>query len=127
MSEATQTQPEGPFAATPREELERQIMCPTVPKTEREWWAADEIERLKAELLERDAVWLPEKDAEIERLRAALLHTLACLEAAIGLLERGGKAAKKAAASDTMFDIMLKDYRTQADKARAALKEDGDD
>lgn len=34
--------------------------------------AADEIERLKAELLERDAVWLPEKDAEIERLRTLL-------------------------------------------------------
>lgn len=34
--------------------------------------AADEIERLRAELLERDAVWLPEKDAEIERLRAEL-------------------------------------------------------
>ena len=31
-----------------------------------------EIERLTAELLKRDAIWLPEKDSEIERLRAAL-------------------------------------------------------
>lgn len=33
---------------------------------------AKEIERLKADLLTRDATWLPEKDAEIEFLRAAL-------------------------------------------------------
>lgn len=64
-----------------------------------------------------------EAAAEITRLRAALLHTLASLEAAISLLEHGGKAAKKAAPSDKMFDQMLKDYRTQADKARAALEE----
>ena len=31
-----------------------------------------EIEKLNRELLERDAIWLPEKDAEIERLNAAL-------------------------------------------------------
>lgn len=31
-----------------------------------------EIERLKSELLQRDAIWLPEKDAEIERLKAKL-------------------------------------------------------
>ena len=32
----------------------------------------EEIERLHKELLERDAIWLPEKDAEIERLKAEL-------------------------------------------------------
>ncbi len=31
-----------------------------------------EIERLKSELLQRDAIWLPEKDAEIERLKSKL-------------------------------------------------------
>ena len=34
---------------------------------------AAEIERLHKELLERDAIWLPEKDAEIERLKDALI------------------------------------------------------
>jgi len=34
--------------ATPRAELERQIMDSNVPKNEREWWAAREIERLQA-------------------------------------------------------------------------------
>lgn len=29
-----------------------------------------EIEKLQAELLERDAIWLPDRDAEIERLKA---------------------------------------------------------
>ena len=31
-----------------------------------------EVERLNSELLQRDMTWLPAKDAEIERLRAAL-------------------------------------------------------
>lgn len=37
-------------ASTPREELERQIMDANLPKNEREWWAAHEIERLRAAL-----------------------------------------------------------------------------
>jgi len=57
MSDIVQTQPEGPFEATPKAELERQIMDPNIPKMEREWWAADEITRLRA---------------EVEKLRAAL-------------------------------------------------------
>lgn len=32
----------------------------------------DEIERLTAELLKRDAIWLPEKDARIAKLEAAI-------------------------------------------------------
>jgi len=55
--------------------------------------------------------------AERERLREALIRTAASLVAAISLLERGGK---KAAASDTMFAAMLKDYQASVDKARAA-------
>jgi hypothetical protein len=35
--------------ATPHEQLEKQIMDSTIPKNEREWWAAAEIERLNAE------------------------------------------------------------------------------
>ena len=34
--------------STPPEELERQIMSSNVGKNEREWWAAAEIERLRA-------------------------------------------------------------------------------
>ena len=67
-------------------------------------------------------------EAEVERLRArvreleaALTDNAAHLAAAISLLERGGKAAKKAAASDKMFDIMLNDYRKSMERARAAL------
>ena len=57
----------------------------------------------------------------VDPLREALTHTAAHLVAAISLLERGGKAAKKAAPSDKMFDEMLKDYRAAVDNARAAL------
>jgi hypothetical protein len=42
--------------ATPSASLEEHIMDPNVPKNEREWWAANEIERLRAALTEiRDA------------------------------------------------------------------------
>jgi hypothetical protein len=34
--------------ATPADELRRQITDPNIPKNEREWWAAQEIERLTA-------------------------------------------------------------------------------
>lgn len=61
-------------------------------------------------------------EAEIERLRDALLGATAALAAAISLLDRGGKAAKKAAPSDKMFDQMLVDYRKHLETARAALK-----
>lgn len=59
--------------------------------------------------------------APVDPLREALTHTAARLMAAISLLERGGKAAKKAAPSDKMFDQMLTDYRAAVDSARAAL------
>ena len=64
---------------------------------------------------------------ENERLKKSLIHTAAHLAAAISLLERGGKAAKKAAPSDKMFDQMLLDYKKALSDARAALdgKEDG--
>lgn len=40
------------YQATPAATLEQQIMNPNFPKNEREWWAADEIERLRAALRE---------------------------------------------------------------------------
>ena len=59
--------------------------------------------------------------AEVERLREVTMSAAAALAAAIELLERGGKTAKKAAPSDLMFDQMLKDYRTVVKKTRKAL------
>ena len=57
-----------------------------------------------------------------DKLEAALIDVSASLAAAISLLERGGKAAKKAAPSDLMFDQMLRDYNASLDRARAILK-----
>ena len=57
------------------------------------------------------------------RLREEALHGAASLAAAISLLERGGKAAKRAAPSDRMFDQMLDDYRRSLETLRAALAE----
>jgi hypothetical protein len=67
-----------------------------------------------------DAIERDEARAEIERMREVLIDTTASLVAAISLLERT-PAAKKAAPSDTMFAIMLKDYRKSVAQARAAL------
>lgn len=55
---------------------------------------------------------------EIERLRAVLVDNAAALAAAISLLERGGK---KAAPSDKMFEMMLNDYRISLEAARTVL------
>jgi hypothetical protein len=56
--------------------------------------------------------------------RDPLIAVTAALGAAISLLERTPKA-KKAAASDKMFDQMLKDYRKALEIGRAQLAEDG--
>ena len=66
--------------ATPRAELERQIMDPNIPKNEREWWAAAEIERLRKievqflALKEERVRWFADNEMltqDNERLRAA--------------------------------------------------------
>jgi hypothetical protein len=54
-------------------------------------------------------------------LLKALINTAGHLAAAISLLEAGGKAAKKAAPSDKMFDQMLKDYKASLSRAHAAI------
>lgn len=51
----------------------------------------------------------------------AVIDCAASLNAAISLLERGGKSAKKAAPSDKMFDLMVADYEASLDRARATL------
>ena len=52
--------PQEASAATPAAELERQIMYSGEPKNEREWWAAREIERLRA----RNEALTAERDEE---------------------------------------------------------------
>jgi hypothetical protein len=42
------------YQATPASTLEEEIMNPCIAKNEREWWAAAEIERLRALLKEVD-------------------------------------------------------------------------
>jgi len=81
--------------ATPKAELERQIMDPNVPKNEREWWAAAEVERLQGLLTAKTtpgyellAGTIEKMEAEIARLRADLAeaekynghHQQACVE-----------------------------------------------
>ena len=60
---------------------------------------------------------------EIAKLKHVAVDLAASLAAAISLLERGGKAAKKAAPSDRMFDQMKADYHASLTRARAALGE----
>jgi hypothetical protein len=52
----------------------------------------------------------------------ALISVAASLEAAISLLERVPQA-KKAVASDRMFDQMIKDYKASLEKARKELRD----
>lgn len=55
--------------------------------------------------------------------RDILIDVAAHLAGAISLLERT-KSAKKAAASDKMFDQMLKDYKASLARARKILNEE---
>lgn len=57
-------------------------------------------------------------------MREAFVRVLASLAAAISILERTPKA-KKAVASDKMFDTMLDDYRKALEAGRAALTAPG--
>lgn len=75
----------------------------------------------------RDAQWQAyaqqaraELEAENAKLREALKNVTVHLIAAHSLLDRGGK---KAAASDTIFKMMLDDYANSIEVGRAALKE----
>lgn len=60
--------------------------------------------------------------AQVRAHDTVLIDLAASLAAAISLLERGGKAAKKAASSDRMFDLMVMDYKASLARARAALR-----
>jgi hypothetical protein len=64
------------------------------------------------------AAELRRQHAENTELRMALKNTTVHLIAAHSLLSRGGK---KAAASDTIFQIMLADYEKSFELGRATL------
>ena len=53
---------------------------------------------------------------------AILVRVAASLAASISLLERGGRAAKRNAPSDRMFDQMLIDYKRSLESARETLR-----
>ena len=66
---------------TPADSLEQQIIDPSFPKNEREWWAAEEITRLRAEveaLKAEDArqrkLWQKENDELVQILGKALQY-----------------------------------------------------
>ena len=66
---------------TPQDSLESQIMDPNFPKNEREWWASEEIARLRAEvdaLKAEDArlrkTWQKENDELVQILGKALQY-----------------------------------------------------
>ena len=77
-----------------------------------------------SESFERVAKVAEEREAfnEAMALREVLMSVTSALAAAISLLERGGKAAKKAASSDVMFDQMILDYKKSLEHARNILK-----
>ena len=88
-------------------------------------YAVDDVEAM-AQRLEQyapglnAAAMLRSQAERIAALRKVTVNVTAHLVAAHSPLKRGGK---KAAGSDKMFEIMLKDYEASIDTARAALKE----
>ena len=62
------------YQATPASTLEEQIMNPCIAKNEREWWAAAEIERLRAALRQIAGIdpWDNSEQGFVDKARAAL-------------------------------------------------------
>ena len=60
-------------------------------------------------------------EEKLREAQEALIGAAAHLAAAISLLERVSKSARKAAPSDTMFGMMLNDYRKSLEEARETL------
>lgn len=108
----------------------------TITDADRDEDLADEIAEAISDTLDMD--WQPKwaapsiiaiinRERRIAREEGAkamqkiAIDVGARLAAAISLLERGGKAAKKAAPSDRMFDQMLVDYKASLERLRTAL------
>lgn len=85
------------------------------------WKSSDGYSEAFDNAPEQAATALEALAAENGVLREAAIDCAASLNAAISLLERGGKSAKKAAPSDKMFDLMVADYKASLERARATL------
>jgi hypothetical protein len=98
---------------------DRDALRERVAALEAEQDASCNAEELRQTRVDRDAL-----RAEQDALQQVLVDVTAHLVAAHSLLKRGGK---KAAGSDKMFTIMLKDYEASIERGRnvvrAALKE----
>lgn len=108
--------------ATPRTELEKQIMDPNIPKNEREWWAADEIERLRAQVIEAEKYngWHQQALLEIERLThevAQMTTARTIMEAEIERLE-SDKERLRAVLQGLIEGPCAPRYRAEAEQLR---------
>ena len=84
-----------------------------------DWWSAYPTqEDYEANCRDAYQAGAASRDAEIAELVGALGDVTAHLVAAHSLLSSGGK---KAAASDTVFKIMLQDYEKSFEAGRKAL------
>lgn len=105
--------------------LDQKAPCDCCVQRDGEW--INECSCMNVGDAQRVAVWCAEQNARknvagsSKPLTDALTGTAAALAAAISLLERT-PAARKAAPSDTMFRMMLDDYRTALETARTVLK-----
>ena len=86
--------------------------------TEEELAAWEQKRRAEAAEAERDTLL-----AQVGKMREALVGATASLVALLSMVNktRLGHAARRVAASDKMFAIMLDDYQKSVDVARAAL------
>jgi hypothetical protein len=90
------------YQATPASTLEGQIMNPCIAKNEREWWAAAEIERLRAEvkliIKERDrtfALMLHRAEKAEAALERAAVHFESLNKQAYAVIARAALAEEK--------------------------------
>ena len=82
---------------------------------------SSQIINLERMIEERDTK-IHQLDEQQRQLLAALKDVLSSLVAAHSLLERGGR---RAAASDTMFRVMLDDYQRSIEHGRAVVRDIG--
>jgi hypothetical protein len=94
-----------PCQATPNATLEQQILDSRIPKNEREWWAAREIEKLRAELAALRA--------DLKRVR----------EECAGLSFLLDEHPSAPCDADSVQDAVIRAKQLNADKARLDLLE----
>jgi len=117
-----------PCQATPSGDLREQIMDSRVPKNEREWWAAREIEKLERELAaaKKDLViahdGLDYRDGlrdENKLLRAELTSKAACYDIACGEVQRLRAEVERLKGEVTDWELAFQEQYARAEKAEA--------